>query len=570
MQKAVLYTRVSTDKDEQKSSLENQRQFYEEYCKRHNYELLDIYSDVGTGTNVRRRPDFVKMIVDAGLDHVKSDVGYDEFTLSNREPKFNFIIVKDVPRFSRSQHIGMLTLEYLRNKGVYVIFENVGLNTASDDWHLRATIMFAMAQNESYARGKSIAFTKKHQAKGGKYAPARLPYGYERNENKEFVINEEQAEVIRTIFKMYLNEGSHVITKHLNNQNILTQTGKRWSTDKILRIIKNRIYTGTAVVNRTTKKNITDTIRVDLPESEHIEIPDAVPPIITLKQWTDANAIIATRISKTSKRGRKPSVNDIYYGKIFCGNCSSRFVRHIGEKDKINYMCWNRRKNTNCTTRGIAINLINDFMNRINISSLLNNMSSHSYFEILNKHIKEETSNLTLRHQKIDEQILQLENENNNRMKMLEERYADGGSDTILKRIEKSIEDVQSEINNLIKQRDNVSIESLNRIKKSMDDKSELINKIRTTKKVTAKEKIELLDKIKVSEYEIEFFFAMPNFEEEVEMFNSIFKFNQIDTTLEYKPFSKSFRREHKAAREFWDEVDKNQLDATTYYSNNP
>lgn len=76
IKKAVLYTRVSTNKEVQQTSLENQKIRYTEYCKSKGYELIDTYADEGlTGTNVRRI-EFKRMLYDAGLDYIRSDLGY--------------------------------------------------------------------------------------------------------------------------------------------------------------------------------------------------------------------------------------------------------------------------------------------------------------------------------------------------------------------------------------------------------------------------------------------------------------------------------------------------------------
>src|SRR5690606_744251 len=103
-------------------------------------------------------------------------------------------------------------------------------------------------------------------------------------------------------------------------------------------------------------------------------IPNAVEPIVSVDLWKAANKIREERVNKNSKRGRKVAVNDIYYNKLFCENCRSRMVRHIGVKDKITYICQSRRKNGECSARSIAITLLNRFMRQIEPSYMTNAM----------------------------------------------------------------------------------------------------------------------------------------------------------------------------------------------------
>ena len=566
MKKAVLYTRVSTDKDEQKSSLENQREMYKDYCSRNNYELIDIYADVGTGTNVRRRPDFIRMITDAGLDHVKSDRGYDEFTMSNRKPKFNYIIVKDAPRFSRNQHIGLLTLEYLRNKGVYVIFENVGLNTESQDWHERATMMFMMAQTESKNMGQRISFTKKFNAERGVYNPAVLPYGYLRDEDNNFIIDEQQAWIVQVIFRLFERKGGLRISRFLNQRNIPTQRGKKWSSDKIIRIIKNTAYYGSPTVNRSVKINITDTHRTDRPKSEHIEIKDALPPIVSKEVWDNCNRMIAKRTNKAANRGKRPAINDIYHEKLYCQLCGSRFVRHVGHKDKINYMCQNRRKGQGCKVRGISINNIDRMFNSVGTSDLIDDMGNYIGYKKLINRIDLEKTSLTESRNNLTFKIKNLEEDNANILNGIKEQFK-GGSQSVIQMLTKNIEENEKLIKELESQRNNLNIVSLNELEDKVKEKRQLIEEIQLNHEISKDEKLKLLDKVIVGDYECIINFNFPDFKEEILEFNSIFPMSEIESVSSYQ-FKEHFRRDHKDARKYWEIVDESnrELEEGSFY----
>lgn len=316
MDKAVVYTRVSTDKEEQVSSLKIQQMQYKDYCNQMGYELINVYADVGTGTTVRKRPNFLTMLHDAGLDYIKRGKNeYDTFTKSDRKPKFKYIIVKDQSRLSRSMQQGTEILEYLRSKGVYVIFENSGISTENDDWKMRTTLLFMMAEEESRAMGRRIASTKRYQMLQGVYRPAIVPIGYKKDEEGKIVIDEEYRDLIAYIFKTYLEKGTRSIATELNSKGIRTNRGNLFTHDTIGGILKNKVYCGSPIVNRYGKNDVTDTHAQLLDKKHWIELTDAVEPIVSVDLWEQVQAKRDKRKSKTNQKflGRKTPTKDEYY-----------------------------------------------------------------------------------------------------------------------------------------------------------------------------------------------------------------------------------------------------------------
>ncbi|RLQ92119.1 recombinase family protein [Planomicrobium sp. Y74] len=548
--KAVLYTRISTNKIEQKKSLVNQEERYTEYCKAMGYELTDIYADEGlTGTNARRVK-FKEMLLDAGLTYTRNDMGYDYFTPDKKAiPKFSVIICKDVSRFSRGSIQGQMIVKLLKDKGVDIIFENSGMSTFDDNWEFNLGILFQIAQSESANMSKRIKFAKQHNARSGKYAPARLAFGYMRNEENEIVIDEEQAETVKYIYERYLDVGGSIISQELNEKGILSQTGKRWTDDKVTRVIHNRIYTGTAVVGKSFKKSVTDTQRSKTTSDKYIEIPNAVEPIISLGKYEGANLIREQRMNINKKLGRKPARNDIYNEKLYC-SCGSRFVRHTGNGGKITYICQNRRKRLGCMVRGISITNLNKRLAEVELKYLSNAMGDSFYYkELLNL---------------LDKQKLQLANTKNDINKRIEnlneeiEKITDqyislDESNKIKARLIKRVNDKENEINQFNKQLEKLNIESIEHIQIRVEEKKEMINLITTSKSLVAEDKLKLLHKVEIGDYDLNFHFAVPSFEEEVDLYNKLFPMNPISLTIPFKPFSESFRRDHKAAKEYWD-----------------
>lgn len=558
--RAVLYTRVSTNKDEQKKSMVNQREFYEEYCEKRGYELVAIYPEEGrTGTN-SRRPQFKKLLFDGGVDFEQNQRGNDIFYESDRKPQFDIVIVKDVTRWSRNSTDGKTAIERLMAKGVHTVFENSGVSTFDNNWEMNLSLLFTMAQNESHNMGKRIKFSKQHSAKRGRYAPSRIPYGYERDEHKSIKINEPQAKVVRLIFERYLEVGSSIIANELNEMNIPTQLNHKWTPDKITRIISNKIYTGTATLSKTQKVNVTDTKRKKNDKEDHIEIPNAVDPIITLAVYENANLVKESRINKNKKVGRKPARNDRYHEKLICGNCGSSFVRHKGNGGKITYICQKRRKGLGCKIRGISISNLDKNLSEVEVSSIRNGMGESSYYNELIKKLKEQKIHLDNIKSDINKEI----EEANIEAESITDKYLSlPSSNKMRERLEKRVEEKDQEIEALYSKLAKMNFETIELLEEKVEAKKSMINTIFKKDIKSDEDKVKLLHHVKVGEYELDYVFAIPSFEEEVEEYNKLFTMNPIKTSIPFKPFSNYFRRNHLAAREMWKAIDEqNQEEA--------
>lgn len=552
--RAVIYTRVSTLKHSQEKSLKSQEEHYIDYCERSGFEYKRLYAEKGvTGTNARIRPKFIEMLHDAGLDFERNDNGKDYFNLSNREKKFDYIVVKDPSRFSRSAAIGLEVIEQLRTKEVYVIFENSGYTSEEAGWHFNMTILFTVAQTESYNMSNRIKFSKKHMANKGEYKPARCPFGYIRNEENKIVIEPNQAETVTYIFNRFLEVGSNIITKELNERGAKSQTGINFSPDKVLRVINNSVYYGSPKVNKSKKQNVTDIKREKNKNSEFITIPNAVDPIVSKELWDEANKIRVSRINKSSKRGRKTAKNDVFFGKLIC-SCGSRMVRHTGENDKITYMCQTRRKSGNCVSRGISINVLNRSLRQIDLRYMTNTLGDTIYFKQLVNQLAKQKTDLNSSQKVIQSQIDELRKEAKNYAVQFASLKKGAMKDSLIELAEEK----QSEIAEIESKLEQLNIVAIERIQKKIADKKEMIETLFNNKNFTPEEKLTLLKKVDINDYELTFHFSLPTYEEEVLEYNKLFSMNPIESETPFNPFTtETIRRDHKAAKEHWETLDE-------------
>ncbi|MEF9976874.1 MAG: recombinase family protein, partial [Oscillospiraceae bacterium] len=140
--RVTYYARVSTDKDEQLHSIKNQIDYYEEYIRANtNWTFVNGYIDEGlSGTSVAKRESFLRMIDDAKLK------------------KFDFIITKEISRFSRNTMDSINYTQQLLSFGVGVLFQSDNINTLMPDAELRLTIMSSIAQDEVRKISERVKF----------------------------------------------------------------------------------------------------------------------------------------------------------------------------------------------------------------------------------------------------------------------------------------------------------------------------------------------------------------------------------------------------------------------------
>lgn len=554
--RVVIYTRVSSKKIEQEKSLISQEEIYTEYCKKNGYELVGIYAEKGmTGTN-SRRPQFKQLLFDGGVDVILNPIGNDIFNESDRKPLYDIIICKDVSRWSRNSTDGIAAVERLLSKGVIVVFENSGVSSGEEGYQFTLGILFTIAQNESQNLSRRVKFTKKHNAKSQKYQPSRVSYGYTRNEDNKIVIDDLQAQVIKFIYKRYLEVGSHIISKELNQMNIKTQMGHQWSPDKITRIIISKTNTGNPIVNRSTKKSVTDVKRSKNNAKEFIEIKNACDPIVTIEEWEEVNRIRESRINKSKRVGRKPSRGDKYFEKVYC-TCGNRFVRHVGTGNKINYICQSRRKNLGCKIRGVSIGNLNKHMEEVEFSTLFNNMGDSIYYNELIQQMEKQKKRLNLIKKGISIKIDALEEDNKSTLQAVKQAFKGGNNPSIREMLMEDIESNEKLIYEHNQHLDKLNVESIEKIKNKVEYKRDTIEELSKVKILATEDKIKLLNKIIVSDYELEYLFSVPSYEDEVLDFNQLFPMNPIEMDIPFRPFTNIFRRNHKDSREFWNEIDE-------------
>ena len=187
--RVAAYARVSTDHEEQQSSYEAQVDYYTNYINsRDDWEFVSVYADEGiTGCNTRKRDGFNKMVEDA---------------LTGR---IDLIITKSVSRFARNTVDSLTTIRKLKENGVECYFEKENIWTFDGKGELLLTIMSSLAQEESRSISENCTWGQRKRFADGKVTvPFKRFLGYDKGENGNLVVNEEQAKIVRRIYGLFL------------------------------------------------------------------------------------------------------------------------------------------------------------------------------------------------------------------------------------------------------------------------------------------------------------------------------------------------------------------------------
>ena len=314
--KVTYYARVSTDKYEQLNSLENQVSYYEEFIKSNtNWTFVEGYIDEGiTGTSTQKRDSFKRMIRDA------------------QNKKFNLIITKEISRFARDTLDSIQYTRKLLEYGVGVFFQYDHINTFNPDCELRLTIMASIAQEEVRKLSERVKFGFQRSIEKGNVLGNDSIWGYKKDDCK-LVIVEEEAEIIRKIFDMYVNDhiGMRTIGNKLADLGYLNKNGKPITQGTIKYILTNPKYKGFYCGNKTKVVDYHTKERVNIDVSDWKVYQDNVnvPPIVSESIWNKAQDIINERSGKFSKDKKVYQNRYCLSGKIYCMEHNTTYRRKV-------------------------------------------------------------------------------------------------------------------------------------------------------------------------------------------------------------------------------------------------
>lgn len=326
--RVTFYARVSTDQDEQINSLENQVQYYTELIQsRPNWRFVPGYVDEGiSGGSTKKRDNFNRMIRDA------------------KAGMFDFIITKEISRFSRSTLDSIRYTQELLDYNVGVFFQNDNINTLDTDSEFRLVIMAGVAQDEIRKLSERLKFGFRQAIKNGHVLGNDKLYGYDKKDCV-LTVNEEEAEIIRIIFDLYGNQrlGTRTISKRLMELGYTSREGNAFNTLTIRHILENPKYKGWYCGNKSQSVDYRTKRNILLDESEWVTYPDpSIPAIVPKELWDRANVLYKRRREEMKSHSSGLSFHNRYpySAKIYCEEHGTTFHRQVIQTKKGQQEVW--------------------------------------------------------------------------------------------------------------------------------------------------------------------------------------------------------------------------------------
>ncbi len=232
----------------------------------------------------------------------------------------------------------------LKAMGIPVKFVNSNLST--EDGELVLTMLAMVAQQESENTSTRIKFSKKMNAEKG-----RVPnyiFGYDKIIGDYFNldINAFEADVVRRIYHMYINEefGASKIAKILNAENIKTKRGRTWSQNGICRILTNKFYCGFVVNGKEEVADFLTGRRIDIPEEQWKVVERPELAIIDLETFELAQKKMKINQEKYTQ-GQRKDCKHVFSTLLRCEDCGYFFrqsVRKVKDGKKYKWVCCGR------------------------------------------------------------------------------------------------------------------------------------------------------------------------------------------------------------------------------------
>lgn len=318
----AAYCRVSTDEDEQINSYKAQIEYYtDKINKNPEWQMAGIFADEGiSGTQAKKRPEFLKMI------------------RLCRQGKIDLILTKSFSRFARNTVDSVDYIRELRALGIGVVSEKENMNTLNEDSEMLITILSCFAQAESESISKNVSWGVRQSFKNGK-VPIKYStlLGYRKGENDLPEIIPDEAEIVKEIFRSYLDGMSlKQIADSLNSQGVKTKhKNTTWKPEIVKGILKNEKYSGDAILQKTYVTDcITKKTRKNNGELPMYIVKNHHDPIISRNDFNrvqeemarrSAKRNIAEKLTKTEqgKYSAKYALSEL----LICGECGTHYRR---------------------------------------------------------------------------------------------------------------------------------------------------------------------------------------------------------------------------------------------------
>lgn len=305
--RCAIYIRVSTDKEEQKLSLENQKNLFYTYVADKNWDIFDLYVDVESGTTAKRK-NLIRMIEDA------------------KSKKFDAIMAKELSRLARNGALSYEIRDIAARNNIHIITLDNAINILegnSQNFGLYAWLY----EQESQRTSNRIKAALGSKARRGEFKGSIPPYGYRLQNSHLVVADDGTPDVVKHIFQMYLEgKGFDAIARMLTHEDVPTSSqvvgkknaGMYWHGSSVKKILQNPHYIGDLVQNRQTTKSVTCKERAVVAVGEQIIVSNTHLALISREDFEAVQRHMEGRKRQQTKLKAK---KHLFTNHLYCDDC---------------------------------------------------------------------------------------------------------------------------------------------------------------------------------------------------------------------------------------------------------
>ena len=307
--RCYLYRRTSSTKQDPYLSPERQSWLEESYIRREGLEVVEVFTDIGSGLDTESRLNFLRMIEKA-MDP-SNDVAH--------------IVVSDLSRFTREK-TPQVWIDALLDEGLVIHSTEEGKSTddyTEDYWDTQ------FLSNNRFSRrvSKDTIEGQNSSVRMGNFVSSVVPYGYKKykrtikgRKRPKLKRDPKTAHIVVMIFEMRADgTRTMVIVKHLNDMGIPGPRGGLWTANTVRAILKSKVYLGYSIIGKTSRSKFPRHRRA----REYIEIPNAHKPLVSEELFRKANEQIEDSTRSGSYSPRSEVSPNLLSPRIKCGLCTA-------------------------------------------------------------------------------------------------------------------------------------------------------------------------------------------------------------------------------------------------------
>ncbi|HFJ9309294.1 MULTISPECIES: recombinase family protein [Bacillus cereus group] len=302
----AIYVRVSTDRDEQVSSVENQIDICRNWLERNGFiwDEKRVFKDEGiSGTLFVNRPAIQLLLQKA------------------KAKEIDMVVFKSISRLARDLKDSLEIREVFLAHNVRIISVEEGydsIKAGKNDMAFELWSLFSAQYSRTLSSSITAALAVK--VRRGEHI-GKVPYGYNR-ENQKLVVKEEEAKFVQRMYKWYIDGwGYKKITNELNRLGVKSKTKKNWQMTSVQRILRNPIYKGTFILNQYTSVKVSGKKKqIRNPKEKWFVFPNHHPAIIDEEVWNQVNP------KDTNTNKTKITAWNEFRNLAKCAVCSSNMV----------------------------------------------------------------------------------------------------------------------------------------------------------------------------------------------------------------------------------------------------